>query len=170
MTFRERLEKDYPEKINPAFYGGCSHCPYTYGYETKPKCNFSKDTVKCTNCWNRVIPGTEFTKSDLKTGHIVTTRGGREFYVVKDMVSLYNNGDFLVDNTSRIPLDGYKDNLIWKLTDDRYDIVKVEIGSMCDLFQERKTIWKRKETKEISLEDAKRFLSKLYDKNVEITL
>ena len=67
MTYRERLEKEYPDRVNAGAIGGCLDCPYTYGYELRSSapCKQSKEIaerpaeIRCTNCWNRVIPGTE---------------------------------------------------------------------------------------------------------------
>lgn len=58
MTCREKLKLDRPNKVNSCFYGGCSHCPHTYGYLPRPaECN--TECFTCTECWDREIPGTE---------------------------------------------------------------------------------------------------------------
>jgi hypothetical protein len=64
MTFREKLQKEHPDKVGPEFRGGCFMCPVTYGYEDRddrPCRNNSR--TNCTECWNRVIPGTEESKT-----------------------------------------------------------------------------------------------------------
>lgn len=53
MTFREKLQQEHPDKINPKHSGGCKGCPYHYGYETESNCDIHLD---CTKCWNREIP------------------------------------------------------------------------------------------------------------------
>lgn len=66
MTFREKLQKERPDKVMKEACGGCLGCPYDYGYEfynERPcvgdhKCN----DFSCRDCWDREIPGTEPTK------------------------------------------------------------------------------------------------------------
>lgn len=53
-TFRDRLKREHPENVGD-FHGGCKGCPYTYGYEPKPKnCNGVHE-VACRECWDRPI-------------------------------------------------------------------------------------------------------------------
>lgn len=66
MTYREKLQKENPKKVSPEAIGGCVGCPHAYGYETyQQRPCASKEIaeqpseIRCTNCWNRVIPGTE---------------------------------------------------------------------------------------------------------------
>lgn len=33
MTFREKLQEEYPLYCKPGYVGGCSFCPSNYGYE-----------------------------------------------------------------------------------------------------------------------------------------
>lgn len=68
MTFKEKLQKEHPASINERFFGGCSGCPYDYGYmentNKNKACHEFSDTGKfvgfgdesCTKCWNRIIP------------------------------------------------------------------------------------------------------------------
>lgn len=60
MTFRERLAKEHPEKIDEDYNGGCAGCPYDYGY-----CEVSSldrmcadDNYTCDDCWNLECPTT----------------------------------------------------------------------------------------------------------------
>ena len=54
LTFREKLNQEYPEKLKPSYGGGCYGCPKDYGYEEKRYCeNRIED---CAQCWDRVIP------------------------------------------------------------------------------------------------------------------
>ena len=56
MTFREKLQAEYPAYVDPRYVAGCKDCPHYYGYEpNNPNC---KD-MSCRECWNREIPGTE---------------------------------------------------------------------------------------------------------------
>lgn len=54
MTFRERLEQEYPEKVDSDCLGGCFGCPHEYGYEDFRACDFAYDTL-CRQCWDREI-------------------------------------------------------------------------------------------------------------------
>lgn len=58
MTFREKLEKEHPEKLNPKRRCGCNGCPADYGYEPT---DYGKKCaeISCADCWDREIPGTE---------------------------------------------------------------------------------------------------------------
>lgn len=58
MTFREKLMKEHPEKVDNDFGGGCYACPDWYGYEEN-RCNGTFDEEKCRACWDREIPWTE---------------------------------------------------------------------------------------------------------------
>lgn len=57
MTFREKLAKEHPDNIDEDYCGGCYGCPSSYDYE--PAHNCSSEKHKCTECWNREMPGTE---------------------------------------------------------------------------------------------------------------
>lgn len=56
MTFREKLAKEHPEKIEPGCMGGCRGCPSTYGYTTRAEDNKICPEITCYACWDRVIP------------------------------------------------------------------------------------------------------------------
>lgn len=55
MTFKERLQKEHPYRINNAYTGGCQGCPADYGYEEKQEETHCKKTP-CSDCWNREMP------------------------------------------------------------------------------------------------------------------
>lgn len=64
MTFKEKLQKEHPEKVHKRYCGGCSGCPRDYGYEKTfdggcpgPK-RFYGSYPECEHCWNREIPET----------------------------------------------------------------------------------------------------------------
>lgn len=67
MTYREKLQKEHPEYVKSRYAGGCRGCPYMYGYEASESCPCEKSkeianqpaSIRCTDCWDRVIPGTE---------------------------------------------------------------------------------------------------------------
>ena len=58
MTFREKITKEHPEKIDNTCDGGVFGCPYDYYYEGWIDCSDTSDrnNEKCTKCWNREIP------------------------------------------------------------------------------------------------------------------
>lgn len=56
MTYREKIQKEYPECVNEKFLGGCKGCPSIYGY--KPA-GSGCSPLGCAKCWDTVIPGTE---------------------------------------------------------------------------------------------------------------
>lgn len=68
MTFREKLQEEYPESVSDKFVGGCEGCPSSYGYEksTYTICALHCKDKECARCWDREIPGTE-TKRRVKT-------------------------------------------------------------------------------------------------------
>lgn len=63
MTFKERLKKEHPDRVDNAVEGGCYDCPHAYGYETwaesHENCTDTPYGKGCTYCWDREIPGTE---------------------------------------------------------------------------------------------------------------
>lgn len=63
MTFREKLKMEHPEDVGAAFVGGCNGCPHMYGYVEKDEnvCDDRPIHVRCEECWDREIPGTEKT-------------------------------------------------------------------------------------------------------------
>lgn len=59
MTCREKLELEYPSRVNRQFDGGCFGCPSDYGYIDDPThCSRPSNKI-CTKCWDREIPDTE---------------------------------------------------------------------------------------------------------------
>lgn len=59
MTFREKLKMEHPDMLDPLCGGGCSGCPYTYGYESvtdRPCEGMSGSYTECSDCWDREIP------------------------------------------------------------------------------------------------------------------
>lgn len=55
MTFREKLEQEYPQWIDDKLEGGCTGCPSTFGYEDEDPCRH--DRIRdCRACWDRQMP------------------------------------------------------------------------------------------------------------------
>ena len=104
MTYREKLQKEHPEKVCSTSMGGCSGCPNVYGY-----CDFKEticgkrgywnsDNKKCTECWDQEIPEKKKikrippdTKTDWKATDAVFKDGHRE----KIFYCQVNNEDFI---------------------------------------------------------------------------
>lgn len=83
MTFREMLKKEYPEKVDNCYTGGCYSCPYDYGYEGHDDglCLGSGDDDEemCRECWDREIPTLEKKKtSTVRLPDTVTVKIGPE--------------------------------------------------------------------------------------------
>lgn len=64
MTCREKLKMEHPTYISDCFSGGCVGCPHTYDYLPKPK---DCEDIRCAECWDREIPGTEPESTPLDT-------------------------------------------------------------------------------------------------------
>lgn len=148
MTYRDKLQREHPERINEDCLGGCDRCPHDYGYEKKKEeiCEVSDE--ECRKCWDRVIPGTEeMTKDDLKDGMVCEIRNGSLY--------IWLNGRLrnIFKYCSRTGMDlkdeeGYKE----------FDVIKVyktdgqTLNKMLD--RENLTlIWERKEPKEMTMEE-----------------
>lgn len=62
MTYREKLEKEHPECVNPDIAGGCEGCPSDYGYDSidneEKNCK-SNGGYGCECCWDRQVPQPE---------------------------------------------------------------------------------------------------------------
>lgn len=60
MTFKEKLQIEHPERIDPYDWGGCMGCPYEYDYENNEASPCHDGTAitpaLCTECWNREMP------------------------------------------------------------------------------------------------------------------
>ena len=60
MTYREKLEQEHPELIDPCFLGGCAYCPSAFGYEPHGNelCDLDQNGITdktCRKCWDREI-------------------------------------------------------------------------------------------------------------------
>lgn len=148
MTFREKLRKEHPERINEDRLGGCEGCPYGYGYEKSIEeiCKISEE--ECRKCWDREIPGTEdkeMTKADLKDGMICESKEGNQYIWLNgklNLIAIYYSEETGADLRNE---DGIKE----------HDIVRVYAEGMSD---RKYLIWERKEPKAMTLADIEREL------------
>lgn len=144
MTFKEKLQIDYPELVDEKGY--CEDCPEDYGYEGNSVCNNYLNA--CRECWDRVIPGTEdkeMTKADLKDGMICESREGNQYIWLNgklNLITIYYSEETGADLRNE---DGIKE----------HDIVRVYAEGMPD---RKYLIWERKERKEMTLADIEREL------------
>lgn len=60
MTCREKLMLEQPGMVGTQYQGGCCGCPSMRGYLEDPPEEWCKK-IRCTECWDREIPGTEET-------------------------------------------------------------------------------------------------------------
>lgn len=117
-----------------------------------------------------------FTKSDLKTGHIVTLRDKREYCVIRNIHDTFSDSCELLlridsvsnDKDELILLDEYNEDL--KETNGFFeeDIVKVEETEF--VFQgwkNRTIVWER-EIKKVKLDEALEILKEHFEEDVEI--
>ncbi len=58
MTCREKLKLEHPEEVDVIYNGGCRGCPSSYGYLDDADLDMCL-SGRCTECWNREIPGTK---------------------------------------------------------------------------------------------------------------
>lgn len=94
MTFRERLTKEHPDKIDEKFDGGCFGCPYDYGYEDRSK--YCEISANCTDCWNREMEEKEMANievcesCDVKGYPTVKEIIGSNYGLIKELESTLN--------------------------------------------------------------------------------
>ena len=55
MTYREILQKAYPDRVDPGYIGGCKGCPGLYGLPSEP-CSLIPTNATCSACWDRDAP------------------------------------------------------------------------------------------------------------------
>ena len=66
MTFKEKLQKEYPRAVSDKFVGGCSRCPSDYKYEKAVSFEACRTMyLTCEKCWNREIPTEDNTTKNL---------------------------------------------------------------------------------------------------------
>lgn len=101
----------------------------------------------------------EFTKADLKTGMIVTTRNGYEFCVFRNIdMGCSKNYDCIVNNAMYIELENYNENLTRNDDIYLYDIIKIESASSPLCFMDiryeknkRTLLWECEKVKEMTM-------------------
>lgn len=170
MTFKEKVCIEHPKELHYL------SCPYIYGYEKKPNREHCK--MSCKQCWNREIPEEntkykmeekkmEFNKSDLKDGMVVETRDGNRYFVFKDK---FRSED------GYLRLYEYKENLLLKTREmNQFDIMKIFNPDAFWVFNDVLTkpgvlIWERKQTKEISVEEAAKLLKERFPEFSEVKI
>lgn len=110
------------------------------------------------------------TKSELKTGMVVTTRDGHKYRVYRNIATDYTNlsdknNDVLVSSLSNwLRLEHYNDNLMHELYKE-YDIMKVELVNHpydfikdLDNVKIAETLWERQEVKELTVAEISKLL------------
>ena len=110
------------------------------------------------------------TKSELKTGMVVTTKEGHKYRVYRNIATDYTNlsdknNDVLVSSLADwLRLENYNDNLTHKLYKE-YDIMKVELVNHpydfikdLDNVKITKTLWERQEVKELTVAEISKLL------------
>lgn len=55
MTYRDKLQKEHPERVGDHYTGGALLCPKTYGYEDIFPCEDTPMRITCRECWNRKV-------------------------------------------------------------------------------------------------------------------
>lgn len=112
---------------------------------------------------NSVWPGALFegkvdsimTKSDLKTGMIVTTRDGSEYWVLKDNTTGYDS--FVDVNYKKcIPFHSYSEDFKCYIHPEKSDIIKIEEPEFFNPKASRVLLWEREEIKEVTMEEVEK--------------
>ena len=112
----------------------------------------------------------QMTKSELKTGMVVTTREGHKYRVYRNIATEYTNisdkeNDVLVGSLADWHrLEYYNDNLTHKVYKE-YDIMLVELVNHpydfikdLDNVKITKTLWERQEVKELTVAEISKLL------------
>ena len=103
MTYREKLAKEHPEKIDDKEWGGCKGCPSSYGYEPLLGCS-EGGNENCTTCWDREIP--EEKPADKPATHSVSSgRGEARDETNPIYITIHTN---LVDDPANVIAEMFK--------------------------------------------------------------
>ena len=95
------------------------------------------------------------TKSDLKTGMIVTTRDGSEYWVLKDNTIGYDS--FVDVNYKKcIPFHSYSEDFKCYIHPEKSDIIKIEEPEFFNPKASRVLLWEREEIKEVTMEEVEK--------------
>lgn len=97
------------------------------------------------------------TKSDLKSGMIVTLRNGEEYVVILNH-AFYPNGVIasFAGEVKWDELDEYTDDLVCRAAVRDFDIVKIQVPKSSYIGYEkhnRTTLWEREEVKKVTIEE-----------------
>ena len=182
MTFREKLFQEKPDYVGEDYVGGCRWCPATHGYETweesRKNCGEIEEEEelekKCRACWDREMKEErkkDMKKKDLKSGMVAETRNGVRWMILKKTRRDGTKKMILASNYEMQKIEDYNDDLTYESVPD-YDIMKlffpVEGPIQKMLESSENQIWSRKETKEITAEEAFRVLREHYGEPVSI--
>ena len=181
MTFREKLFQEKPDCVGVDYVGGCKGCPAMYGYETwgesRENCDgegVADEKRCCRACWDREMKEErkkDMKKKDLKSGMVAETRNGVRWMILKKTRRDGTKKMILASNYEMQKIEDYNDDLTYESVPD-YDIMKlffpVEGPIQKMLESSENQIWSRKETKEITAEEAFRVLREHYGERVSI--
>lgn len=174
MTFREKLKQDYPEKTDSWEPGRCEGCPWDYGYETEEESRKVCGEMECTACWDREMKEErkkDMKKKDLKSGMVAETRNGVRWMILKKTRRDGTKRMILASNYEMQKIEDYNYDLTYECVPD-YDIMKLFFpaeGPIQKMLESNENkLWERKETKEITAEEAFRVLREHYGEPVSI--
>lgn len=180
MTFREKLFQEKPDCVGADYVGGCDGCPAMYGYETREESRENcdgemvADEKRCTACWDREMKAEkkkDMKKKDLKSGMVAETRNGVRWIVLKKTRRDGTKRMILTSRHEMLEIKDYNYDLTYECVPD-YDIMKLFFpaeGPIQQTLESNKNlIWSRKETKEITAEEAFRVLREHYGEPVSI--
>ena len=180
MTFREKLFQEKPDCVGVDYVGGCNGCPAMYGYETwgesRENCDGEEvaDEKRCRACWDREMKEErkrDMKKENLEYGMVAETRNGVRWLVLEKTERGGTKRMILASRHEMLEIEDYSDDLTYECVPD-YDIMKLffpKEGPIQKILESRENlIWTRKETKEITAEEAFRVLREHYGEPVSI--
>lgn len=185
MTFREKLFQEKPDCVGVHYVGGCIGCPAMHGYETwgesRENCDGERvaDEKRCRACWDREMKEErkkdmkkkDMKKKDLKSEMVAETRNGVRWLVLEKTGRGGTKRMILASRHEMLEIEDYSDDLTYKWVPD-YDIMKLFFpagGPIQRMLESSENlIWSRKETKEITAEEAFRVLREHYGEPVSI--
>lgn len=122
--------------------------PYSDDYKTVGQhfisgIRLSKPVMECIEWdWERGEGRSEFEKTNLENGFVVTTRDANVYMVVLKVKGRGTYPDVLISRHGYIDLSCYNEDLMHKETKDK-DIIKVEIFNDFTKPEDRYLIWQR---------------------------
>lgn len=148
MTYREKLQMEYPENVNPMYIGGCKGCPSGMGYGPESCINNGcvPDGVKCTKCWDTVIPGTEDKKyENLSRDELLT--------IIKLLEGRIDVKDELISRYTAACTDKNKEIATLKDQIKKLEQENETYSRVCDIYKSKDAIIDKqeKEIKELEM-------------------